>query len=86
LASLEKIKTHDEMFVDFVDQRYKFLIDYIGDMADMIGTSNVNVHVKQQRKTMMPGRKRLLETKDADVKYIPGVGKVKIVPNLDWDD
>ena len=66
----------------------KFLVDYIGDMADLVGTSNINAHRgKGQRalKSLFRQRKRLLKSKEDDVKFIPGVGKIRIVPNEDQD-
>lgn len=86
LAGLE-LEDDLQQLVKFLDNWFKFQIDHSYDMTDVVATTNINVHgAKPARKTIFPGRRRLSDKREGDVKYIPGVGKVRIVPNLDWDD
>ena len=86
IAGLE-LEDDLKQLVKFLDNWFKIQLDNSYDMADVIATTNINVHPGvKPKKTVFPGRRRLVETKEDNVKFIPGVGKVKIVPNYDWDD
>lgn len=90
LASIEEIEDDNTIQIKFFDNWFKVLYDHIADMADLIGTSNVNAHRgKGQRalKSLFQRRRRLMDrgSGDEDARFVPGVGNVRIVPNEDWD-
>lgn len=79
-----------QLLVKFLDNWFKVQIDHSYDMTDAIATTNINAHRSPKsspQRTIFPGRKRLSGTNnEGKEKFIPGVGRVRIVPNYDWDD
>lgn len=88
-AAIEALETNDVLILKTIEQWFKFLIDYLGDMTDLLGTSNINVHVdrKHHIRSLFSRRERLLDSEQAEqyVRYIPGVGGVKILP-MEYED
>ena len=90
IAGLE-LEDDLQQLIKFFNNWFKVQMDHSYDMTDVIATTNINVHCTKKLKTVFPGRKRLVETKNEEheqgtEKFIPGVGRVRIVPNYDWDD
>ena len=85
LASLEEIEDDTVTLIKFLDHWFKVNYDHDTDLADIVGTANVNVHRgKGQRaiNSLFQRKMRMLDNNQEDQgKFIPGVGRVKIVPN-----
>lgn len=88
-ALLEELDTDEVLILKFLDDRLMFWFDHFMDVMDRHGSMNWNAHCNKKQytiKTMFPGRKRFSgSSRDENVKFIPGIGKVKITP-MEYDD